>query len=419
MRASRDTWVILAILTLNSIGWSATIPFLAVYLSSVRSVSLATIGVVYLVAGLLSLVSQLAGGRLTDIVGPKKVMLAGYFFSVVSALVLSYLVGVGADVNLILVTYPIFNFLRGVSQPAASAAVANNEIGNLRTGLSLLSIAGNLGFAIGPALGGVLAQTIDYSSVFLLSAAIPAATSVMTAVAVRGGLLPETTAGAGQRRPGLQLKADRNLILFLLLTLCGYIAIGYEIAPISIYVQRFLSFSPEEIGYLFATNGIVIVLLQLPLSTLFTRAQKLVYPIIASCGFAILSFMIAGASTTFLEWEGVMIILTLGEIFLTVPSQTILTLFSSASSRGTFQGYYSAANNGGRSLAALVGLYSFQYFATDPPLGWYSIAAFTLLVALGFYLLADPLQRDYQAMPRKGGFLDSRGPMDPSPPGGV
>ena len=399
IRASHDTWAVFTISTLNSVGWSATIPFLAVYLSSVRHVPLATIGVVYLVAGLLSLASQLVGGWLTDSIGPKRVMLVGYLFSIVSALILSYLVGVGADTGFILIAYPIFNFLRGISQPAASAIVAHNEIENLRTGLSLLSIAGNLGFAIGPVLGGILAQTVDYSSVFLLSAAVPVVTSAMTVVSIRGGLLSAPVAGGRLRTSAaLHWSADRNLILFLLLTLGGYLAIGYEIAPISVYVQSYLNFSPEEIGYLFATNGVVIVLLQLPLSAFFFRAKRLAYPIIASCGFAALSFVVAGLSSTFLQWEGVMIILTLGEIFLTVPSQAVLTLFSSAESRGTFQGYYSAASIGGRSLAAFVGLYSFQLFAADPRLGWYAIAGFAVLLALGFYLLAEPLQRDYSAL---------------------
>jgi hypothetical protein len=333
-------------------------------------------------------------------------MLLGYASSVVSALALSYLIGVSADTNLILVAYPVFNFLRGLSQPAASAIVANSEIRNLRTGLSLLSIAGNLGFAIGPALGGILAQTINYSSVFLLSAAVPAVTSVMTVVSVRGGLLSEPGVGRPLRNSaGLHWSADRNLILFILLTLCGYLAIGYEIAPISVFVQKFLNFSPEEIGYLFATNGIVIVVLQLPLSSFFFRAKRLIYPIIASCGFAALSFVLAGFSTTFAQWEAMMVILTLGEIFLTVPSQAVLTLFSSAENRGTFQGYFSAASIGGRSLAALAGLYSFQFFASNPRLGWYAIAGFTVLLALCFGLLAEPLQRDYAVLGEQNEFL--------------
>ena len=348
-------------------------------------------------AGLLSLVSQLMGGKLTDSVGPRRIMLVGYVFSVVSSLGLSYLISVQADTAFILILYPVFNFLRGLSRPAAAAIVANSEIADLKTGLSLLSIAGNLGFAIGPALGGVLAQTIDYSSIFLFSAAVPAFTSVMTAYYVKGGLL-SGTGGAGPRRASSMLRwaTDKNLIIFLALVICGYVAIGYEIVPISVYVQNFLNFSPEEIGFLFATNGLVIVILQLPLSSLFFGAKRLLYPMVAACAFTALSFVMAALSSTFIEYELVMVVLTVGEIFMTVPSQTVVTLFSGVENRGTFQGYYAAAALAGRSVSPTVGLYSFQALSGDPQLGWYAIAAFTCILGLGFYALAEPIQRDYQ-----------------------
>jgi len=401
MRVSRDTWAVFTIVTLNSVGWSATMPFLAVYLSAERGVSLGTIGAVYLVGGVLSLGSQLVGGRITDSIGPKRVMLTGYAFSVASALVLSYLIGVDADTTLILVAYPVFNLLRGLAQPASFAIVANSEIRNLKTGLSLLSIAGNLGFAIGPALGGVLAQTFDYSSVFLLSAAVPLVTSLLTVMYVGGGTLKGGEGEPERRSAILRWSTDRNLVLFLMLVVAGYLAIGYEIVPISLYVQKFLSFSSEQIGFLFATNGLLIVLLQLPLSSLFFRAKKLLYPLIGSCLFAALSFVMAGLSSTFLEFEAVMVVLTLGEIFMTVPSQAVLTLFSGVKSRGTFQGYFAAASLGGRSLSPLVGLWSFDIFSGTPQLGWYAIAAFTALLGVGFYRLAEPLQKEFRALGRR------------------
>jgi len=397
-RVSRDTWAVFTIVTLNSVGWSATMPFLAVYLSAVRGVSPVIIGAVYLVAGLLSLGSQLLGGRMTDSMGPKRVMLIGYVFSVVSALVLSYLVGVDADTTLILLTYPVFNLLRGLSGPASSAIVANSEIGNLRTGLSLLSIAGNLGFAIGPALGGILAQTFNYSSVFLLSAAVPVITSLLTVGYVAGGRLAGYEDGLGRRSASLRWGKDRNLLLFLLLVIGGYVAIGYEIVPISLYVQKILSFSSEQIGYLFATNGLVIVLLQLPLSSLSFRAKKLAYPLVAASLLAALSFVLAGLSSTFLEFEGVMVVLTLGEIFMTVPSQKVFTVFSGVRTRGTFQGYVAAASLGGRSLSPLIGLWTFQVFAASPGFSWYAAALFAALLGVGFYAIAEPLQKDFRSL---------------------
>ena len=187
-------------------------------------------------------------------------------------------------------------------------------------------------------------------------------------------------------------------MIFLFLVIGGYLAIGYEIVPISVYVQKFLSFSLEEIGYLFATNGLVIVLLQLPLSSLFFRAKKLAYPLVGACVLAGLSFVLAGLSSTFFEFEGVMVVLTLGEIFMTVPSQTVFTVFSGVRTRGTFQGYFAAASLGGRSLSPQVGLWTFQAFSTLPSLGWYTAAVFTALLGVGFYVIAEPLQRDFRGL---------------------
>jgi MFS family permease len=85
---------------------------------------------------------------------------------------------------------------------------------------------------------------------------------------------------------------------------------------------------------------------------------------------------------------------------MTVPSQAVLTLFSGARSRGTFQGYFAAASIGGRSFSPLVGLWTFDVFSGAPQYGWYAIAAATGLLAVGFYRLAEPLQRDFRALGR-------------------
>src|SRR5579859_2881062 len=89
---SKETWVVFSIRTINSLGFSATMPFLAVYLLSVRSVPFSLIGVLYLITGVVGIPSQVIGGRLTDSVGPKKVMLTGYLFSFGSSLILGYFV---------------------------------------------------------------------------------------------------------------------------------------------------------------------------------------------------------------------------------------------------------------------------------------------------------------------------------------
>ncbi len=47
--------------TVNSLGWSATMPFFAIYLDVVRRLALGSIGVVYLASGFATFLSQIFG----------------------------------------------------------------------------------------------------------------------------------------------------------------------------------------------------------------------------------------------------------------------------------------------------------------------------------------------------------------------
>jgi MFS family permease len=398
----KETWIVFTLVTINSTGWSATMPFFAVYLES-RGVAYSVIGLTYLFAGLLLLLGVVLSGRLTDFLGPKRVLLISYLFAFVSSLLLGYLVYTTAEVSWLLILYPLFYLMRSFSQPATSAIIANQKENHMRTGFSLSYVAGNLGFAIGPAIGGILAQFYGYSTVFMLSAFTAVIVTIITIVEVKGGLL------SANARPNSELhitektvnkwlswKNDQSLILFLLLVMCSFIAVGYEITPLSVYVAGFLNFSSEQIGYLFATNGLVIVILQIPLTNLTTRMRSLVLPMVLSSIFATTAFLAAAVSTSFLQWEVVMFTVTLAEIFQAVPSQTVVALFSRAGNRGTYQGYYNAFASAGRSLASFFGPVTFGIFVLAPYLSWIAIAAFSVLVGLGFVLLSPHINRDYR-----------------------
>src|SRR5579872_6358011 len=183
-RVPRQIWIVFVLGTLNSLGWGATVPFLAVYLEVERQVPLSIIGLVYLVTGFVTLISQLLGGHLTDLLGSKTVLLIGYSSSIVTSIVLGLTIEFRASVEIIILIYPVFSFVRTFAQPAAFAIVAGENASNLRTGFSIVAIGGNLGWAIGPALGGILAQVYNYSAVFLLSAVSAVIVTLITVLMV-------------------------------------------------------------------------------------------------------------------------------------------------------------------------------------------------------------------------------------------
>ena len=394
----QESWVLFSLRTLNSVGFSMAMPFFGIYLLQARGVSLAETGLVYFAGGAAGLVSQIIGGRLTDSVGPKRVMLLGYASSIASATVLGFMILDGVSTYYFFLVYPLSNLFRRFSNPATASIIAGQEESKMRPGYNLLTIGGNLGFAIGPALGGPIADLFGYSTVFFISAASVVPVVALASAFIKGGIRhrPEDRAQGVER--SLSWKRDRSLVSFLVLTGCLYVAVGYELIPLSLYVSEFLSLSNSEIGYLFATNGLVIVLLQFPLIGAFGRARRLILPLLVSPVLVIASFIIAAFSTSFLDFELVMVTITLGEILLTVPSQTVVALFSKAGNRGTYQGYYYAASSMGRSTASAVGPLSFQFLGFAPGLGWFAIALFTLLVFVGFAQLEPHIQWDYEAI---------------------
>ncbi|MCL5067402.1 MAG: MFS transporter [Thaumarchaeota archaeon] len=400
---SRETWIIFTIRTLNSLGWAATMPFLAVYLEVERGVPLVAIGVTYLIAGMLTFLSQIVGGRLTDSIGPKRVMVSGYLLSLVTSIVLGVLLQGRAPVVDILVIYPIFSLVRGLSQPATSSIIANQSKTEYRKGFSLLVIGGNLGFAIGPAFGGILTDIFSYAVVFVLSGI----TSVIAALTAQLLIHVDTPEHRKEiqnvkiRKKWLMWPEEKNFVLFLLLTMFAFIALGYEITPLSLYAAGFLGFSNSEIGYLFATNGAVIVTLQLPLTRITARLRYLLSPLVLSCFLIFCSYLIVSVSKNFAEMELAMLVVSIAEIFLTVPAQTIATLFSARGNRGTYQGYYSGFSGIGRSLATFIGPLSLQILAFIPEMTWVSIAIFSIFVGMCFLFLSPKLQYDYEKIARR------------------
>lgn len=359
-------------------------PFLAVYLEKVRHTPLDVIGATYLASGVLTLLSQLAGGRLTDLYGSKPIMLLGYISSVVSAAATGYLILVGARVDLLLTLYPVFSLFRGVSNPASSALVASMPRKNLvQTGFSLQTVGGNLGFGFGPAIGGFLAERFGYATVFGLSSIMAAVATLITLARIPRVKALHQYAGKRSR-----IRPDGFMLVVLLEIFLIFFVNGYMYTTLSLYSAQFLHTTNQELGYLFATNGFTIVLLQLPLMRLLERMRLLKTAPALGAGLTALAFIVVSQASGFIQLEESMFTSTLGEIFITVPTQMLVTSKSNQTNRGTYQGYYSASTSLGRSVSNFVGPSMIGVFYQDPPGTWLVTSAVAVGVAAAYALTA-------------------------------
>jgi len=378
------------------IGWNATLPFVGVYLAVSRGAPLSIIGASYFATGVTSLGSQVLGGRLADRFGPRKVMLLGYSASIVSAILLGQLITAQADPLFIAAFYPVSALARGLCQPVPAAIIASSRQSDIMTRFSFLTVASNLGFAVGPAMGGILAQYYGYPAIFLFTATVFGATALTALVSISGGRLYDgKRLQEKTRRRSLDPKRDRNVIVLLILAFLSFLVSGFDIQPMSLYSATFLHIPNDQIGYLFSTNGLGVVLLQFPLIKLVQRLRRALLPLILANLVCVVGFVMVASAVSFQELEVVMVVLTVSEMLLAVPMQTIMATLSEPETSGTYQGYSSGVMNAGRSMAAFVGPTMFSLLIYEPSLAWYVISGVAILVAIGLSLLMPNIQREY------------------------
>ncbi len=382
------THTLFVIRTVNSFGWSAAMPFFAIYIEVERGVGLGVIGAAYLVSGLLSLCGQLLGGWFTDLFGSKSVMLAGYTSSILSSTLMAYMLWVKLNVLPIIILYVVFSFFRALSNPATSALIASQkQRTEIASGFSLQTMGGNIGFGLGPAAGGVLSERLGYPVVFALSA-IAASTALVLALGlIRFDELPRTELSVEHGKPKLSglLPTGKETLGFLGVVIVLFYVDGCLYTPLSLYSAGFIHLSNQDIGLLFTTNGLLIAALQLPLIRILERNGWITYAPILSAILMASAYITIANTRSFEPFIVAMGVATVGEILLTVPMQLMITALSSPSNRGAYQGYYSAATSTGRTLASFITPITFLVF-NPPSYAWYMVS--TVSIAGGIAHLA-------------------------------
>src|SRR5512135_1921419 len=156
-------WLLLGATLVNRAG-TMVLPFLALYLTRSRGLSDFQAGLVLGVYGAGALVTAPFAGRLADRHGPRRILELSLFASGTAILLLLAAPGL---LGLALAAF-LWSVLAEAYRPASVAAVsALVPPEQLRTGISLLRLAVNLGMSCGPALGGFL-SSISYSALFVV-----------------------------------------------------------------------------------------------------------------------------------------------------------------------------------------------------------------------------------------------------------
>lgn len=367
-------WVLFGGSFVNRFG-SFVLVFLVIWLTE-EGYSPAQAGAAVSSYGAGALVASLLGGYLADRIGRRNAIAVSMLSAAATMLALSQ----ASALALVLVLSALAGLTSELYRPASAALLADLLPPERRlTGYALYRLAINLGFAAGPATAGLLAER-SFFLLFLVEAVTSAAFGLAALLFLPEGVRSSRT----EERPGELLRAvraDRPFQLFLVASLLGAFVYFQQQGALPLHVvDQGLSFA--TFGALLSLNGLVVVLLELPLTAITGRHPR--RPVIA------LGFFLEGAGFALTAWATdvpllavTVVIWTLGEIASAPVAQAYVADLAPAHLRGRYQGAWGLTFGLALVLAPVVGTAA---YAASPTGLWLScgiLGAVAGLLVLG------------------------------------
>ncbi|MFG1819860.1 MDR family MFS transporter [Kribbella sp. NPDC049174] len=377
----RAFWALWVCQLVNRLG-SFVQPFLVLYLTQDRQLSVGTAGAVAAAVGAGSVASQLVGGWLADRIGRRVTMLM-CFFGTAGALIL---LGSVRSMAMIWAAAFLVGLLGDLFRPAVQATVADLlQPGERVRAYGLLFWAINLGFSISTVSAGVLAS-IGYGLLFWLNAG----TSVIAGLVI-WTMVPESRPALDEgtsRRPLLPVALRDTVFLLMILLQIGYATIyfqGYSTLPLAMADDGLPS---STYGLVIALNGVVIVLVQPFLGKRLARFDR---PKLLAASMLVVGLGF-GLGAVVHDWWGYglsVVVWTIGEIGFAAVIGAVFADLAPVDLRGGYMGMSGMAFGIGTVIGPLAGTNALESFG--PTATWLGCALLGVVIFIGQYALAPAL----------------------------
>ncbi len=382
----RRVWILFIGRVVAVAGYSVVFPFLAIYLHDMRGVSMSVVGLIFLASSGMGSMGQIVGGEIADRIGRKSAMVLSVGPRAAIFVAISIVIATGTDYLVIAALVISSSFLGNMFEPASNAMIADIVApGRRLEAYGLLRIGANVGFAFGPMIGGFLAA-FSYSSLFLLTAFTSATTAIVIMLWVEESIRKAGSRAGFSLRDLARIRKNRQFILFCAVSFVLFLTVAQMSTTFSVFSTGVVGVSEIEIGYLFSINGILVVLLQLPMARYISRFRMSAVLAAGALMYAAGYFFVAFAQD-FVFLAFCMFVITMGENTTSPSSMNIVANMSPESERGRYMGVFGLSTAIGYSFAPLIGGVLLDTTVSSPVLLWGVIASFGVASAIGYLLL--------------------------------
>lgn len=345
---SREIWILTLVTFINRAG-TMVLPFLSKYLHEDLHFSLDQVGTIMVFFGFGSMLGSWLGGKLSDKIGFYKIMIFSLLVSGLMFFGLRYVTSFEGLCISIFILMTIADMFR----PAMFVSIgAYAKPENRTRALTLVRLAINLGFAAGPALGGLIIMSIGYKGLFWVDGITCIAAILIFWLKVKE---KKKSTYLDKEHPGDVLIEsvfkDKIYWLFLASTLIVGIMFFQLFTTIPIYHRTQFGLTELQTGLLLTLNGVLVFFLEMPIVNYIekNKIDKLKV-IILGCFLMTISLFLLLINA----WAGILIIMMLFMTFAEMFNFPFSNAFAMSRAPKHQQGRYMAIFTMSYSLAHIL-----------------------------------------------------------------
>jgi dipeptide/tripeptide permease len=173
-----------------------------------------------------------------------------------------------------------------------------------------------------------------------------------------------------------------------------FVVMAQLVTTLAVFSKTYVGLSEKDVGRLYTFNGILVVLLQLPLAAAIRR-WNLSLAMAAATMFFVTGYFLVGFAMNMYFLMLCVVFITTGEMFMSPTSQTLVAGLAPKANVGRYMGVFGLTRSTGWALGPFIGGMAMDtaVFAADPRLLWGFIVSVGVVGAVGFVLLRKELVR--------------------------
>lgn len=381
---TREIWILAIVTFINRAG-VMVVPFLSKYLKEDLQFSYSEVGWIMVSFGVGSLIGSWLGGKLSDKIGFYKIMLFSLFVSGIILIGLQYVTsffGLCFGFFLLMLVADMF-------RPAMFVAISAYAKPENRTrALTLVRLAINLGFAAGPAMGGLVIMSIGYGGLFWIDGL-----TCIISIVTFGILVKEKKKFVDPNIETVTVSEvnsvfkDKPFWIFLITCLISGVLFFQLFTTIPLYHKEQFNLTEFQTGLLITLNGLMVFFLEMPIVSYIERKKinKLKVFTIGMIAMSISMFLLL---INF--WAGIlilmMIFMTFGEIFVFPFSNTFAISRAPKGHEGRYMAIFTMSYSMAHIFSSKIGMEIIGHFGYQA--NWLFMGVLGIVgILLGYWVM--------------------------------